>query len=398
MCGTAGAVVGVDGEQPAGPGLEPGGGEVQGGGVARPPGGHEHRVDAEPAAGVEFQRDVAVFVRLAAGDAVLPEELDAELAVHRVFQARARPRCRGTAAARRGRRRSRPRSPARRRCRRTRLPMTPAPMTASDRGSRSSWRMVSESSTRGWSKRELGRDGRARNRWRSGSSRPAGGSRGCGGGGGDRGGGGPPCPWPPSWGWTSVTTRIVWGSRNEAVPWYRTTPLPRQAALDPLALVGRDPPLVEHELGHGGLAAEREVHAVEVARLEPRDRQRRLAQGLAGQGAGVGRGAADHRAALDDRRPLAEQRPPPTALSPAGPEPITIRSYEVGSIGRMIPRPGSEAKGAEDAEDAGRPRRSCRRPPDQSKNRCTATRNPPSRSGSVSSSSGPRTIGSSSTL
>ncbi len=34
------------------------------------------------------------------------------------------------------------------------------------------------------------------------------------------------------------------------------------------------------------------------------------------------------------------------ALSPAGPEPITIRSYEVGSIGRMIPRRRSEAKGA----------------------------------------------------
>ncbi len=34
------------------------------------------------------------------------------------------------------------------------------------------------------------------------------------------------------------------------------------------------------------------------------------------------------------------------ALSPAGPEPITIRSYEVGSIGWMIPRPEAGAKRA----------------------------------------------------
>ncbi len=31
--------------------------------------------------------------------------------------------------------------------------------------------------------------------------------------------------------------------------------VPREAALDALPLAGRDPPLVEHELGHGGLAA-----------------------------------------------------------------------------------------------------------------------------------------------
>ena len=41
--------------------------------------------------------------------------------------------------------------------------------------------------------------------------------------------------------------------------------IPGKVPLDPLALVGRDPPLVEHEIGHGRLAAKREVHAVEVA-------------------------------------------------------------------------------------------------------------------------------------
>ena len=71
---------------PAWTGLDPGGREVQGFGVAGAPRGHEHGVHAEPAAGVEFQGDVPVFVRLAAGHPVLPEELDAELPVHGLLQ------------------------------------------------------------------------------------------------------------------------------------------------------------------------------------------------------------------------------------------------------------------------------------------------------------------------
>ncbi len=67
-------------------GLDPGGGEVEGLGVAGPTRGHEHGIDAEPSPRVELQGDVPVFVRLAPGDAILPHELDAELPVHGLFQ------------------------------------------------------------------------------------------------------------------------------------------------------------------------------------------------------------------------------------------------------------------------------------------------------------------------
>ena len=49
-------------------------------------------------------------------------------------------------------------------------------------------------------------------------------------------------PVPAVAGWASVTTRMVWGSRNEAVPWYRTTPCrdsPRSIRLRSLAVTRR---------------------------------------------------------------------------------------------------------------------------------------------------------------
>ena len=222
------------------------------------------------------------------------------------LQGGARPRCRGTAAARRGRRRSRPRSRARRRCRRTRLPMTPRrrrPATAAAARA-GGW---CRSRARGGDRRGTRGDAPASDpvairivsaaqvdlvvaggvvMRRDGGDRRARGRRRGGGLGHDA---------------DRVRDRGTRRCRGTGRRRCRDKP-----ALDPLALIRGDPALVEHELGDGGLAAEREVHAVEVARLEPRDRQRRLAQGLAGQGAGVRRGAADHRALLDDRRPLAQ--------------------------------------------------------------------------------------------
>src|SRR5690242_7147742 len=52
-----------------------------------------------------------------------------------------------------------------------------------------------------------------------------------------------------------------------------------------------------------------------------------------------------------------------TALSPAGPEPMTIKSYEVGSIRRMIPRPEAGAKRREHGNDARRCRNAAPRRP-----------------------------------
>ena len=80
-----------------------------------------------------------------------------------------------------------------------------------------------------------------------------------------------------------------------------------QPLLDALSLAGRDPLLVEHEVGHGRLATERQVNPVEVSCPQARDRQRRLAKGLAREGSRVGRGAPDQGAFLDHGNPLSKR-------------------------------------------------------------------------------------------
>ena len=59
------------------------------------------------------------------------------------------------------------------------------------------------------------------------------------------------------------------------------------------ALTGRDIPLVPHEISHGRLSPEREIHAKELARTHSRKRQRGFAQRLAWDRAGVDSRSAD---------------------------------------------------------------------------------------------------------
>jgi hypothetical protein len=81
----------------------------------------------------------------------------------------------------------------------------------------------------------------------------------------------------------------------------------REPRLEALALQGGHPLLVPHEVGHGRLAPQGEIHAVQPARAPAGQHQRGLAQRLARNGAGVDAGASEQRGAFDQGRPLAEQ-------------------------------------------------------------------------------------------
>ncbi len=79
-----------------------------------------------------------------------------------------------------------------------------------------------------------------------------------------------------------------------------------EVAQHPLPLLGGDLLFVMHEIGHRRLAPERKVDAMEVARFEPRERERSFAQRLARKRPRVGHGAADERRLLHHRHALAE--------------------------------------------------------------------------------------------
>ena len=100
----------------------------------------------------------------------------------------------------------------------------------------------------------------------------------------------------------------------------------RQPRLDPLPFTVRHLFLVPHEVGDGGFAAERKVHAMKSARAPARKHERGFAQRLAGDGAGVDARAADQRA-FSTRATRLPSRPAAIApLAPAGPPPRTTRS------------------------------------------------------------------------
>ncbi len=165
-------------------------------------------------------------------------------------------------------------------------PITPPPTTASDSGMRSRSRIVSESSTSGSSKGTPG--GRS--------------------------------------GELPVAIRIA--SAGEPARARRSSPPMRTSDLlrpDELGRAGDDGDAVavevardlrdllpgdrvqaSHELAQAGVAIDVQGHAVEVAALEAGDVQRRLAQRLRRQRAGVHAGAADLARLLDERDLLAE--------------------------------------------------------------------------------------------
>lgn len=81
----------------------------------------------------------------------------------------------------------------------------------------------------------------------------------------------------------------------------------RQPRLDPLPFTAGDAFLVPHEISHRGLAANRKVHAMKLARAPTREHERGLAQRLTGDGAGVDARAADHRGLLHEGNFFPEQ-------------------------------------------------------------------------------------------
>ena len=79
--------------------------------------------------------------------------------------------------------------------------------------------------------------------------------------------------------------------------------------VDPLPLLLHDDVLAVHECAHGALALHRDVDGVAIAALvEAGEVQRRFAQGLGGDRAGVDARAAEDRLALDEGDALAEVR------------------------------------------------------------------------------------------
>ncbi len=71
---------------------------------------------------------------------------------------------------------------------------------------------------------------------------------------------------------------------------------------------GPDPLFVAEKVGDGHLAPHRKIDAVKVARLQPRQRQRRFAQRLAGHGARVDSRAAEFIIGIDERHLLVPRR------------------------------------------------------------------------------------------
>ena len=220
------------------------------------------------------------------------------------------------------------------------LPMTPAPTTASDRGSRSSWRIVSESSTR----RMVERERRGPHRRGAGGDQdrlapqpdlagPAAAVRAVPG----------PCRARPAAGLGHDPDRVRVDERGRAV--VEDHAVPGQAPLDPLPLVGRDPPLVEHEVGDGRLAAQRQVHAVEVARpAAPRS----PAPSRAGSCSAASRCWPRPRRPAGSSRPsppACRTRPPPRRRS-RPPAPIRSRPGHTSRVPcqGIVPEPRARAK------------------------------------------------------
>jgi hypothetical protein len=85
--------------------------------------------------------------------------------------------------------------------------------------------------------------------------------------------------------------------------------MPPQVVFDPLPLVRDDVVFAVHEIGDGD-AVDGDVDRAfaEAALSEAGERQRRLAQRLRGNGAGVDAGAAEDRLALDERDILPKVR------------------------------------------------------------------------------------------
>ena len=67
-------------------------------------------------------------------------------------------------------------------------------------------------------------------------------------------------------------------------------------------------PLVRHEVADGDLVIELQLDPAQVAIAEPREEERRLAQGLRGERPGVGRRPSQDRLLLDQGHRLAEVR------------------------------------------------------------------------------------------
>ena len=91
-------------------------------------------------------------------------------------------------------------------------------------------------------------------------------------------------------------------------PFDELDPMPVQVLLDPEPLDRGDGELVAHEVADRHLVLEGDVQARQVAVAVPREEQRRLAQGLRRQRAGVGGGPADDALPLDQGDLLAEVR------------------------------------------------------------------------------------------